>query len=66
MTLIDLRPEEVNQRLVPEHWEGTLIIGNRNRSQVGTLVGRTSLFLALVKLENGSNYSPGERSLLRV
>jgi len=52
MTLIDLRPDDVNMRLIPGHWEGDLIIGKGNRSQVGTLVERTTLFVALVKLES--------------
>ena len=52
MALIDQRPVEVAMRLIPGHWEGDMVVGKGNRSQVGTLVERTTLFVALVKLDN--------------
>lgn len=51
-TLIDERPEEIDMRLIPGQWEGDLIIGKRNRSQVGVLVDRKTLFLTLVQLDS--------------
>ena len=57
MLLIDQRPDEVAERLVPGHWEGDLIKGKLNQSRVGVLVERTTLYVALVKLSDGSAIS---------
>jgi len=54
MTSIDERPLEVDERLVPGHWEGDLIKGARNRSQVGTLVERTTLFTVLAHMQDAT------------
>lgn len=54
MTSIHDRPPEVEERLIPGHWEGDLIKGARNASAVGTLVERSSLFVTLARMETAS------------
>jgi len=43
------RPEEIEARLVPRHWEGGLIKGAFNRSSVGEQVERKTRFVVLCK-----------------
>lgn len=54
MVSIHVRPPEVNDRVMPGHWEGDFIKGAGNRSSVGVLVERTSRLVLLARMEDAT------------
>src|SRR3546814_14826486 len=60
MVSIHVRPQEIEDRLMPGHWEGDLIKGKANASSVGTMVERTNGSLMLVKMKDATANSEME------
>lgn len=58
---IEERPKEVEDRIIPGHWEGDLVMGKGNHSAIGTLVERTTRTVILVPVESKQAEHVAER-----
>jgi transposase, IS30 family len=54
MVSVSQCPVDIEKCLVPGHWDGGIIKGKYNRSSVGILVERTTLFTLLAKMDGTS------------
>jgi IS30 family transposase len=63
MVMISQRPAEADDRAVPGHWEGDLILGKDSKSAVGTLVERSTRFLLLLHLPQGRTARSVEQAM---
>ncbi len=55
MVNIARRPQEADDRAIPGHWEGDLLLGKNNKTAIGTLVERATGYAMLVHLPDGYN-----------
>ncbi len=65
MVPISQRPSDVDDRVLPGHWEGDLIVGTQNRSAVATLVERNTRYVVLGHLPGDHGAESVRESLVR-
>jgi len=62
---ISQRPAEVDDRAVPGHWEGDLIVGPASKSAIGTLVERSTRFTILLHLPDRHDADTVAEAMIR-
>jgi IS30 family transposase len=65
MVNISQRPAEANDRAVPGHWEGDLIMGKSNRTAIGTLVERRTRYCILLHLPKDHTADSVQKEVIR-
>lgn len=65
MVMIHDRPASADDRAIPGHWEGDLILGAGNKSAIGTLVERTTRFTILLHLPDRHDSNAVQEAIIK-